>query len=419
MGRIKIAESDFHVAKAESGHITGGIQLNDDGDWVPALNKEFAIRGDPIWFIIEIDDVADYHAIKIKASYNFDRSNPNEVRHLSRVGIWTAVQDRPSIINESSRGDRFPHGLSEHFSILLDEWKFGQGSEIQLEVNASVPDSSVKLAICAMPFFMPSDEITSLNITLQGMKKGLFQYKKEPIDKIVINCALDEHAEKVSTHTILDLFREFNAFNLDGQGNSIHPKQLYTAMALNEQLIHRNEQVDVAYIGTDTTENLRSLIRRLKADESVNNIRNFYVYFTEEWDAPLVKKHPGLKLNSENSKLYDKLRLVQLPLDGTLPSEIPPVDYIISTYVTPWAISNERNKSQYVELLQELMAKNGSKLISVDPENDKSSIRSYCKFFNLQGTYEKMGLRPIDPDITTDSDVIECTIWEKKAEVGE
>ena len=41
-------------------------------------------------------------------------------------------------------------------------------------------------------------------------------------------------------------------------------------MALNEQLIHRNEQVDVAYIGTDTTENLRSLIRRLKADESVN-----------------------------------------------------------------------------------------------------------------------------------------------------
>ena len=44
MGRIKIAESDFHVAKAESGHITGGIQLNDNGDWVPALNKEFAIR---------------------------------------------------------------------------------------------------------------------------------------------------------------------------------------------------------------------------------------------------------------------------------------------------------------------------------------------------------------------------------------
>ena len=103
MGRIKIAESDFHVAKADSGHITGGKQLNDDGDWVPALNKEFAIRGDPIWFIVEIDDVADYHAIKIKASYNFDRSNPNEVRHLSRVGIWTAVQDRPSIINESRK----------------------------------------------------------------------------------------------------------------------------------------------------------------------------------------------------------------------------------------------------------------------------------------------------------------------------
>ena len=74
-------------------------------------------------------------------------------------------------------------------------------------------------------------------------------------------------------------------------------------MALNEQLIHRNEQVDVAYIGTDTTENLRSLIRRLKADESVNNIRNFYVYFTEEWDAPLVKKHPRLKLNSKKFKV--------------------------------------------------------------------------------------------------------------------
>ena len=94
------------------------------------------------------------------------------MRHLSRVGIWTAVKDRPSIINESSRGDRFPHGISEHFSILLDEWKFGREAQIQpLKCVGTGQYGAIQLALCAMPFFMPSDEITSLNITLQGMKK--------------------------------------------------------------------------------------------------------------------------------------------------------------------------------------------------------------------------------------------------------
>ena len=95
------------------------------------------------------------------------------------------------------------------------------------------------------------------------------------------------------------------------------------------------------------------------------------------------------------------------------------MDYIISTYVTPWAISNERNKSQYVELLQELMAKSGSKLISVDPEMTNLRFEVIVNSSTCKAHMKKMGLRPIDHDITTDSDVIECTIWEKKAEVGE
>ena len=95
------------------------------------------------------------------------------------------------------------------------------------------------------------------------------------------------------------------------------------------------------------------------------------------------------------------------------------MDYIISTYVTPWAISNERNKSQYVELLQELMAKSGSKLISVDPEMTNLRFEVIVNSSTCKAHIEKMGLRPIDPILRLIVMSSNVQIWEKKAEVGE
>ena len=118
-------------------------------------------------------------------------------------------------------------------------------------------------------------------------------------------------------------------------------------------------------------------------------------------------------------RIDEKLKLIKLPKDGSLPKKIASVDYTVSTYVTPWATADEKNRTQYIELLNSLMEKKNSKLISIDPENSSNVIRDYCDDFNLHTTYiEQLDLMPVD-EIATSSKVIDCTIWEKKSEVGE
>ena len=63
------------------------------------------------------------------------------------------------------------------------------------------------------------------------------------------------------------------------------------------------------------------------------------------------------------------LEFIKIPEDGSLPSDAKPVDFTIATYVTPWAMSDEKNKSQYSELISTLLNKEKAKLISVDPES--------------------------------------------------
>lgn len=411
MGRIRLQGDSHSVARADNGHITDGMTKFETG-----------IRGNPIWFIIDIDQVEKYHSITLEASFDYEPSaqNPDERRHLSKIGIWTAVKDTPSVITQTSRSGRYPHAESKNFSIHLDDWKFGRESQIGFEVTESSPYGKIQLALCAMPYFLARDldAKTKAEIRLKGIKKGELQ----PIivDTKTISFSLDEKADRVPEHVIMDLFNEFGAFNIDGKGNSIHPKQLYTAMALKQQLgQHKGSQVDIAYIGTDTTENIRSLIRRMKDDDALKGIRNFFVYYLEGWDTTLIKKYPGLKLDAETSDLKDKLKLIKIPKDGGQPEDVKPVDYTISTYVTPWAVADDKNKLQYTTLIQSLLAKKDAKLISVDPEDSSKVIRDYCDVFNLHDTYtNEMGLISVG-ELGDSSNVIDCTIWENKNEVGE
>ena len=119
---------------------------------------------------------------------------------------------------------------------------------------------------------------------------------------------------------------------------------LYNSLK-NQIKVHESDNIEIAYIGTDTTENLRALIRQIKADHELSNIiTKLSIYFTEDWDAELMMQYPNLDLNNTDTGGKFELTFNQLPSDGTLPASVESVDFVLSTYVTPWAMEDEKNK---------------------------------------------------------------------------
>ena len=84
---------------------------------------------------------------------------------------------------------------------------------------------------------------------------------------------------------IYQRFRGYGAILPLGDGNIVHPKQYITIrgmdLIIDEFLVDKNRtsELKIAYIGTDTTENLRSLLRWLHKNGHEQGCQNF-AYFT-------------------------------------------------------------------------------------------------------------------------------------------
>ena len=126
-------------------------------------------------------------------------------------------------------------------------------------------------------------------------------------------------------------------------------------------------------------------------------ISTFTVYATKHWDQELLDLL-GNEYTIDGIKLTDevKVNIVKLDKDTEeLPNdvEINPTDIIIATYVTPWVKqSDTQNQIQYKNLLKKLMTPE-SILISTDPTNSHSSVRSSLtqKNVNLTEFYNSDG----------------------------
>ena len=137
MGRIELGHSEFPVPLGTEGHLMGPYGF-------PSAHK-----GCPTWFRVDIASVEKYQDIILEASFKYKPSetNPHENRHKSRIGIWTAVKDSPSLVDMASRNDEYAHGESKDFKLLLDEWRFGQDAQIAFHLNETSPYSTIKLAL--------------------------------------------------------------------------------------------------------------------------------------------------------------------------------------------------------------------------------------------------------------------------------
>lgn len=413
MPRLTILDGDSlrPVSRAENGHLKG---LN---------NYVSATRGNHHWVIVSIDQINDCRKIEFEAEFRYKASedSPNEQRQYSRVGIWTSVQDSPKILSLATSKDNYATGTGDDYTVVLDSWRFGKKSEIKFNIDNCDGETSINLALCAIPYFQKSKEknpICELHLSLHPTKKGSMQSGIPTEEKIIFQ--LHDNIRSSTIDDELQLLDEFGAFSLDGNGNSVHPKQLYTSREVVSQIKRsENTSLNLAYIGTDTTENLRSLLRSLKENKSVaKKIDTLYLYYLEGWDSALLDKYPGIGIDESVTSDLFNLEFIQIPDDGSVPVDAKPVDFTIATYVTPWAMSDDTNRTQYSGLINTLLNKENAKLICVDPESSSKIIRSYYHGdYNLDTMYkDELNLKP-EPNASrlhAENMVVDCTVWKKK-----
>ena len=94
-------------------------------------------------------------------------------------------------------------------------------------------------------------------------------------------------------------FKEYDVTKLSGLGNIIHPKQYLTLrglkMIIEDDFFRQpRESYKIGYIGTDTTENIRSIIRWLSEQELIEKVSQFIVFYTTDWDYKLLQ-HVGFR----------------------------------------------------------------------------------------------------------------------------
>jgi len=441
----------FEVPKADYGHVP--------------QNEKYpsAVAGESVWLPIMIEgkDLSNLNTLTIIALYGESRENEfkkytradgsDDWRERSRVGIWTAVKDSSKQIvsvNDYARAQNsnaFPHGVIENCSVRIDNWDFGNQATIMIDVSDTEFDNDERLtlSLCAMPYFLERDQpnaTCTLKIQLQGEITGS---PNQVLGEHLVKFQRNDDIINDKTQIEITQLVELGALNKIGEGNSIHPKQLLTSTTLvsEVQKVADEKSVNIAYIGTDTTENFSSLIRTVKNQIS-DRIETFRVYYTETWDEEILETYPNLleaakdisggEFNLEFEKIPSKRcddcgesdfikngsdwvckdcnsKEYTLPL----PDNIESADFTVATYVTPWAINTE-TEDQYIGMLNLLLGNDNSKLISVDPKAGNKSVRSWCSKFNLSDIYKKKLKLKSTPITRPQNQTVDAIVWRKK-----
>ena len=383
----------------------------------------FAQQGRPIWTILEIDVENSYQDITLTAEFDYapGPKNPLEQRQNSKIGIWLPVEDKVSKRPFAQFEENYRLWGKEKTYAKLSKWTFGRKATVEITIDETTDDNFVqKFALCVCPWFPTAyDEGCELTLTLHGKKFGAMRKLEIFRDKITF--IIDENGSEYEedTEEVMRLFYDLKAFEISGNGNSLHPKQLYTIEGLKKCLDKfDNQSVEIAYIGTDTTENLRSVIRTLTSDLQIaRKIKSLDVYFTKDWDKPLMNRFPeSIQINKKSSKNLFDLNPIELPEDESLPDGLSSAHIIISTYVTPWVLEKETNLEQYKSLLMKLMTKESSVLLTIDPSSSEYIIRDNLtdELQKVRDLYvEELDLKgnPVNEEINKIADTV---VWRKR-----
>lgn len=352
------------------------------------------------WIEVTIPLLSGQKKVEVKASLT-DNEN-------GRIGIWMPNSDMSEFLTDR---EAFRYDVSKRASVYTTtkNWDFGKTANIEL-INKSLEPVEIKFLILAKPW--NSSKKSPLNVSvivsIDGEKtEEKYNYQsaeKELTDDDKITLMREEY----------ELFEKLKTFSPIGKGNIVHPKQYFTLRAIqylneNDNEFREKTNLKLGYIGTDTTENLRSMLRWMYQTEMIDRIDEIVLYFTTEWDREFMNI---IRLKEELNSAYPGITITPLELsDGVIKraANQENCDLIISTYVAPYL--GEESKDQYSNLIANILGE--GYLVSVNPQKGSNSVRSYLmrENFNADNIYDNLDLVEFKSPVTGENKSVEWSIW--------
>ena len=326
---------------------------------------------------------------RLRVVFNPERPK-SRARKFSRGGFWAGVHD----LNVPAVGQNLFTSCEmvdeqTGYQIDIKQWKWGPKPEIGFQKDKETQAvKNIYFTFACRPFFYDASEESesvTARFTLTGMRENGGKEEEISCINVTYTHSEDQGSEQDETLTFLE---DYGAFNLNGKGNSVHPKQLYTCNAVKHIITNEfqnTRKINIGYIGPDTTENLRSVIRLLKEDDVLKNkTYKLHVFFEKEWDIPTaIVNFQGTPYDLDLAPLRPNKIFVSDIISGD--EKAPTIDILIATYVGPWAVFTSQNSKQnYEELLQKIVTKK-TKFITVDPSDARNTVISHAKKTEIYG----------------------------------
>jgi len=293
----------------------------------------------------------------------------------STACFWIGVHDAPND-NGYENGQWFPTAdLHDTFQTDLDiaRWRAGNKAMVHLRREEDDEDErEIKLSLHVRPYFGPDSHDFRLSIRFDTWEGAS---KTPQHEDVVFEFRLDETAAEEGGAMKYEFLKEHGAFNTNGQGNCVHPKQLFTSHAVLQILeetpeLREKEEINICYIGPDSTENLRSL-GRLLGNRSNKEFRTIVACF-DEWDQTTAIGPFSEEFSLDDSPLNPTMESIDELID---PKKIlPKMDFVIATYVTAWSLTGRPGHVEnYRKLLKKTVTKE-TNFITVDPKETASCV---------------------------------------------
>ena len=396
-----------------------GYVLENDGEEDGFFGKLSTIK-------CEVEPSEGIKIYKLRVEFNPDNKR-NRGARFSRGGFWAGVHDQNVPGEIGSRYFTSCEMIDETtgFQIDIEQWKWGNQPEISFRrVDHHPLSKKIWFTFASRPFFgdFSGDggvKDVVLRFTLEGWKEN--GGRTIHIGTVNVTQRHSDSEGKGDDEKLLNL-HDYGAFNLQGKGNSVHPKQLYTCNALRRIIVDefsKKKKIQIGYIGPDTTENLRSVIRILSNDADLKRKKyELHVLYEEEWDIPTaVHNFEGTDFELKKAPLKPNDVFVSQVLSGD--RKLPKIDILVATYVGPWAVfTSRKSKENYEELLKQVMTDN-TIFITVDPSRPKNCVISHARRTEIYGDkatltdfYAELGFE--DEKMTwkqTDDPVVNVRRW--------
>lgn len=363
-----------------------------------------------LWLQIEVQEWGNEHpTIEVTASLD---------NHLNgRTALLSPSSDNYSIekYNVQRTLDYDPSAENSDMYIECKSWDLGKESRLTIHRSPNVAGNlSFKLLLLLRPHFLEVGEKCKLNFNIVDKNNPDYTLLDDntvqlfsEIELICSNELPKDESEKM--RYVHDVFNHYSAYNYDGRGNSLHPKQNLTIRGLQHiisQMLKDKDDIKIGYIGTDTTENFCSMVRWLEDSGTIERVSAVEAWYTNEWDAEFIDW-----LDDEHPLICHQ-KVKHFEISPELIKQSKPCDIIISTYVSPWAGLYDK---LYQELVSNLMSET-SFLLSVDPQSSEKSVRlPLTGQINNQILYGSiLSLILAKHPTTKENLAVEWTVWKRR-----